>query len=236
MRLGKKLLIYSDGSYVDGKGGWAFHISCNKNYSPWFLGFGSYGLVGSAQTEIIACVEALNYLLGVEYKQLRDIEIIEIRSDFLLLVNFINNYSKSTINKHLHTNNYPAYFCELQELIKTIKKLQVQIRAKKVSKKDLMLLKVHQKAKYSLNELPVDANYLYIEKNENEYVQNESDRLKENKVIDKLISVRNNSAQYIHLDGINKKWCVVLKYNTIPTNVENTHDVSNKEFVLDYVI
>lgn len=162
-----KLIIYTDGSYANGKSGWAFHFSCNKNNSPWILGYGSYASNGSAQSEVIACIEALNYLPDIEDKRFNDIEMIEIRLDFIEVVKFINHYSKPKFDYKLQTGNYSCYTSELLELIKVIKKLPVDIRAKKVNKKDLLLLKVHQAARYSLNELPVDLYNFYLENSDN---------------------------------------------------------------------
>lgn len=164
----KKLIIYTDGSYADGKSGWAFYISCNKNGTPWILGYGSYASKGSVQSEINACIEALNYLPEITDQRLNDIEVIEIRSDYLELVKFIINYQKPKFERRLNDGNYSCYTKEFLSLLEVIKKLPVELHAKKVNNKDRELLKVHKMAKYSLLELPKDNDHFYLETSYNE--------------------------------------------------------------------
>ena len=167
----KKLIVYTDGSYTEGKGGWAFHISSSKKGTNWTLGYGSYASKGSAQTEINACIEALNYLPYIDDEKYNDIEVIEIRSDFIDLIKIINNYNKVKLENILKAGSYSNYVNELLELIKVIRMLPVELQAVKVNKKDNGLLMVHRKAKYSLQELPNDNEHFYLETSENEEKQ-----------------------------------------------------------------
>ena len=192
MKTGKKLIIYTDGSYAYGKSGWAFHISCNEDNASWVLGYGSYASKGSSQSELYACLESLNYWVKIEDERFNDIEVIEIRSDFLELVKFINHHQKSKFEYRLVEGNYSCYTSELLSLLEIIKKLPVELRAKKVNNKDLNLLKVHKMAKYSLYELPNDLEKFYLETSDNQEKRflNKKDNIcretiKEPKVLDK---------------------------------------------------
>jgi ribonuclease HI len=200
----KKLIIYTDGSYADGRSGWAFYISCNKDNTPWTLGYGNNTSNGSAQSEISACIEALKYLPEIEDKHLNDVEVIEIRSDYLELVHFVNKYFKPKFEYRLKEGKYPTYKDELLELLNVIKKLPVELQAKKVSIKDNNLLKVHKMAKYSLNELPENPNNFYMEssKYEGKKLINKKNNIlndtKEQKLFDKQ-----NWFDYINAEIIN---------------------------------
>lgn len=162
------LIIYTDGSYADGKSGWSFHISPNEDNTPWIMGYGSYASHGSAQSELIACLESLNYLPEIDDLRFNDIEVIEIRTDFLELVKFINNYKKSKFEYRLREGNYSCYIKELIELLEITRKLPVELRAKKVNNKDRNLLRVHKMAKYALYELAVDFENFYLETGDDE--------------------------------------------------------------------
>ena len=68
----------------------------------------------------------------------------------------------------LKEGNYSCYINELLELLEIIRKLPVELRAKKVNNKDRNLLRVHKMAKYSLYELPVDFENFYLETSDDE--------------------------------------------------------------------
>lgn len=167
MKLGKKLIIYTDGSYMDGKNGWAFKILYNIDKSPWIIGYGSSESINSGQAEIQACIEALNYIPEINGNHINKIETIELRTDFMQTVKFINNFNKPRFEERLRGKNYSCYSHDFLILLNTIKKIPLQVQAKKVNNKYPDLLKVHTLAKYALKNIPIDNLHLYIKSDEN---------------------------------------------------------------------
>lgn len=168
MKLGKKLIIYTDGSYYDKKNGWAFKILYNIDNSPWILGYGSNKSNNSGQSEIQACIEALEYIQKNCTDYIDKIEAIEIRSDFSKLVKFINNFNKPYFEKTLMEKNYTCHAYDFLILFNSMKKLHLKIKAKKVNGKDYNLLEVHKIANKALKDIPTDDIQLYIKTCENE--------------------------------------------------------------------
>ena len=58
----KRYMIYSDGSYRDGKGGWSYVHTSNwvDNREKYTIGFGCSHAQSSDQSEIIACIKGLS--------------------------------------------------------------------------------------------------------------------------------------------------------------------------------
>lgn len=156
MKTGKKLVLYSDGSYGECKGGWSFLWFKNEVNSICKEGYGCNHAIDSVQTEIIACIQAISNLPSLNDIIWEGIEVIEIRMDYMNLVKFINYRDNPYLAKKSKTVFLSKYAKELLELLNRIKQLPYKVKAKKVSRKDYWLKKVDKYAKHALRELSVN--------------------------------------------------------------------------------
>jgi ribonuclease HI len=143
-RMSQKLIIYVDGSYRDNKGGWSYTYKKSKDNDRSVVSYGSCDVKNSNQSEIIACIKALESL-----KPNLDIEYVEIRSDYLDLVRVMNKVAQFHFMSFAEIKNLLGKENELHTIIlaKLIIECTYNVKFYKASKKDVLNAKVHNLAK-----------------------------------------------------------------------------------------
>lgn len=161
----EKLISYIDGSYDNSKGGWGCITFHNFKRWPRTEICGSCPSFDSGQMEILACIKAIANIPRL-YNIFSFPCQIEIRSDYILLVNFIKKYGQGASTKKLFKSIPRKLYKEFMELHSFLQVSGYIIKAKKVNKKDGWLNRVDKYAKYALNTLPKDNSFLYCIKEE----------------------------------------------------------------------
>ncbi len=142
----KKIITYLDGSFRDQYGGWGSRSYYNYDNAVSYTCYGKTDAKDSGHIELIACVKTLAGLPDAIKELGLMVDIVEIRSDYKMLVNLIDNYNRVVYGEGLNKK----YENELLEILRMIKELPFQIKAKKVSNKDKHMLGVHKIAKGAL--------------------------------------------------------------------------------------
>jgi|GEM_PF-2339225 len=150
--MSNKLVVYVDGSYRNKKGGWGYLYYFNNNFANQVMGSGACTLKDNNQAEIVACIKAIE---NIEID--RNIEYIEVRSDFLEMVKVMNQVAQF----YYTSLGDIATKLGRQNTVLTIKLAQLIIQSdytikfSKASKKDVSNLKVHNLAKQALNTVEI---------------------------------------------------------------------------------
>ena len=192
--MSEKLVIYVDGSYRGGKGGWGFlYYFNNENIYP-IVGIGMSHASNSNQPEILACIKAIENIVIDRY-----IDFIEIRTDYLGLVKVMNQVTQCYyLNSDQVANKLGKQNASLTvRLAQLIIQSNYNFKFSKASKKDSHNQKVHNLAKHALDSIKVIENGIYIwSKPDNEFklvqkkqlTQNDPDYVGENEELQKVTS------------------------------------------------
>jgi hypothetical protein len=165
--MNNKIIIYCDASFIDEKFGWCYKIFSNQNTSIYVLGYGCDTTISSGHAEIESSIRALANISNHNEISLDGIEVVEIRTDFLNLVTFINKRNDPKFEKRLIKGYYNCYSKSLLKLLSIINLMPFNVIAVKVNKKDENLKQVDRYSKYASNNLLTDRLYYYSIVNSN---------------------------------------------------------------------
>lgn len=100
-----KIIVFTDGSYINKKGGCAFLLYNENTESNQTIGYASISLNTSAQAELFAVIIALKYI----HYSIKEKCDIEIRCDYQEIVDFFNNriYTKCEMESWAKVNGTP---------------------------------------------------------------------------------------------------------------------------------
>lgn len=160
MKTKRKVIVYVDGSYREGTGGWCFMFLCNNKFTNSIVGYGNCEANSSSQVEIISCIKALEKI------KLQGIEQMEIRTDCINIVDVMNqkqyeNWEKknwTNLTGRLVLNN----ITEWHKLISLINESGYNIVFKKSDRKDGFGKFVDKYARIGLYTKNVDKNSFFL--------------------------------------------------------------------------